>query len=756
MKTKASLFSFIFLVFIFQIFLVPSADAANKIMPLGASLTRGIPGSSDDTGYRRSLYFSLFDGGYSPDFVGNLNDGIPDDFDRDHEGHGGFTSAQIAADVLVWLTDNPDDIVLLHIGTNSLTANPDDVKAILDEIDDFSPNVWVVLARIIDRNCSTDPTPCSESATTMAFNDNVEDMALDRINNPGNPAYPDKIVIVDMEAGADIDYRLQPVGDMWDNLHPVETGYDKMADLWFTGLMSIMSQANAGDAQTVKEAATATLDGAGSTDPDGTIVSYLWEEVTTSGVTINNDTTTPTATFTAPDVTAAGEILTFRLTVTDDDGLESTDTVSIDVINTVKPVANAGPDQDVKEGDPVTLDGTGSTDPDGTIVSYLWEQVPVPTVTITNAATAMAAFTAPDVTAAGEILTFRLTVTDDDGLESADTVNIAVTILPQADAGPDQNVDEFDSVTLDASESVTAGALSYQWTQTAGTVVMLSGASSATATFTAPDGTAAGEILTFQLTVTDDDGLQSTDTVRIEVSLKDSCLNDPNKIEPGICGCGVADIDTDGDGTFDCADTNDDNDGVSDVVEQGPGGNDPNYDGNDDGIADRLQNNVTSLHTYDDRSYVTIESPVGTSISNCKAVENPSTTNSPSSIEFPNGFFEFTITGVGNGGATTVILHFPVGTTFDTYYKYGPTPSNGIDHWYEFLNDGQTGLETNGNVQTLYFVDGKRGDDDLTADGIVIDLGGPAVSSNPGGGDGGGGGGGGGCFIGTAANSLEW
>ena len=65
----------------------------------------------------------------------------------------------------------------------------------------------------------------------------------------------------------------------------------------------------------------------------------------------------------------------------------------------------------------------------------------------------------------------------------------------------------------------------------------------------------------------------------------------------------------------------------------------------------------------------------------------------------------------------------------------------------------------NGNVITLHFVDGKRGDDDLTADGIVIDIGGPAVSLDPGGGDGGdtsGGGGGGGCFIGTVVNSVEW
>ena len=209
----------------------------------------------------------------------------------------------------------------------------------------------------------------------------------------------------------------------------------------------------------------------------------------------------------------------------------------------------------------------------------------------------------------------------------------------------------------------------------------------------------------------------------------DGCMNDPKKTQPGICGCGITDTDSDGDGTPDCVDTDDDNDGLPDGEEQGPDGNDPNYDGNDDGIADSLQDNVVSFHTYDNQNYVTLESPAGTSISNCKAADNPSSTNAPSDVEFSYGFFEFTITGVGNGSATTVTLHFPVGTTFDTYYKYGSTPNNSTNHWYEFLYDGQTGAEIIGNVITLHFIDGMRGDDDITADGIVVDVGAPAVVS---------------------------
>ncbi len=48
-------------------------------------------------------------------------------------------------------------------------------------------------------------------------------------------------------------------------------------------------------------------------------------------------------------------------------------------------------------------------------------------------------------------------------------------------------------------------------------------------------------------TVQDTDGDGTCDA-------NDGCPNDPNKIAPGICGCGVADTDTDGDGIADCND----------------------------------------------------------------------------------------------------------------------------------------------------------------------------------------------------------
>ena len=119
--------------------------------------------------------------------------------------------------------------------------------------------------------------------------------------------------------------------------------------------------------------------------------------------------------------------------------------------------------------------------------------------------------------------------------------------------------------------------------------------------------------------------------------------------------------------------------------------------------------------------------------------------------------------GVNAGGQTTVTLYLPAGTTVDTYYKYGPTPADPTPHWYEFLFDGMTGAEINGNVIVLHFTDGQRGDDDLSATGNISDDGAPASPRAviPPGDDNGDkdsdgdvdddGDGGGPCFIATAA-----
>ncbi len=168
-----------------------------------------------------------------------------------------------------------------------------------------------------------------------------------------------------------------------------------------------------------------------------------------------------------------------------------------------------------------------------------------------------------------------------------------------------------------------------------------------------------------------------------------------------------------------------DNDSIPDKEEQGPGGTDPAYDGNGDGTSDSQQGDVASFHTTTG-DYVTLVSLEGMYLTDVQAVDNPSPTDTPEYLETPFGFIGFTITGLApEGGAVTVQLYLPTGTTVNTYYKYGMTPDNAIPHWYEFLFDGTTGAEISENIITLHFVDGNRGDNDCIANGIIIDPSGP-------------------------------
>lgn len=145
--------------------------------------------------------------------------------------------------------------------------------------------------------------------------------------------------------------------------------------------------------------------------------------------------------------------------------------------------ADAGPDQTVEEGLPVTLDGTGSR---GAIATWAWAQVGGPPhVVLTGAVTPQPTFIAP---AAGSAVMIRLTA-DGPGGTATDLVTITSSAAnpPTANAGPDQAAAVGDRVTLDGSASL--GAAAFTWTQTAGpSVGQITGADTARPSFTMPAG----------------------------------------------------------------------------------------------------------------------------------------------------------------------------------------------------------------------------------------------------------------------------
>lgn len=291
------------------------------------------------------------------------------------------------------------------------------------------------------------------------------------------------------------------------------------------GAVNRLPTADAGPDRVMGERGSITLAGSGA-DDDGAIAAYAWTQIAGPALALDGADTARLS-FTAPNV-REDTTFTFRLRVTDDGGATADDTVNVDVrnllINTA-PVADAGLDAQVNEGDAVTLAGSGSDPEDGAAVTFAWSQAAADAVRVTleDAGAASARFIAPAVDAA-TALHFTLTVTDGDGASARDTVTVIVNDVPPANqapvaaAGPAQLADEGSFVQLDGSDSADAdGAIAaWAWTQLAGVSVELIGADGARPGFTAPNVATTSDLV-FRLTVTDDRGASASGDVTVTV-----------------------------------------------------------------------------------------------------------------------------------------------------------------------------------------------------------------------------------------------
>jgi PKD repeat protein len=244
-----------------------------------------------------------------------------------------------------------------------------------------------------------------------------------------------------------------------------------------------------------------SFDGSGSSDPDGSIVSYFWD--LGNGRTATGPTAS--ANYTSPGT------YTVTLTVTDNQGATGTATREIVVTG----AANLPPTAVIRTVSvagtiplTVNLSGSNSTDPDGTIVSYAWD--------LGNGQTATGASVQAIYTEAGTY-TVTLTVTDDKGAQSSQTLTIEVSedsnIAPSAEftADPISGTAPL-TVAFDGSESsdVDGTIASYAWTF--GNGQSGSGATPPPVTYTLP-GT-----YTATLTVTDNKGATGSVSQAITVN----------------------------------------------------------------------------------------------------------------------------------------------------------------------------------------------------------------------------------------------
>jgi hypothetical protein len=183
-------------------------------------------------------------------------------------------------------------------------------------------------------------------------------------------------------------------------------------------------KADAGPTQ-VAASQIVELDGSGSSASDGGTLAYFWRQV--SGIAVNlSDPSSAKPTFVATDAAASGESLAFELTVTDSAGLRSRDTCIVNVVsNDVPPKAEAGFNRTVSPGSRVVLDGSGSMDEDGGMLSYAWKQIAGVPVTLSDPAAVKPVFVAPTIGGQRDLV-FELTVTNAAGLQDKAKVVIEV------------------------------------------------------------------------------------------------------------------------------------------------------------------------------------------------------------------------------------------------------------------------------------------------------------------------------------------
>jgi len=316
------------------------------------------------------------------------------------------------------------------------------------------------------------------------------------------------------------------------------------------------------DEGTVVSLSPATFNDLGTLDTHTATISWGDATATEAGVVTETPFGPPGSTAGADGeiagshVYADNGVYTVTVTVTDDDGAMTSDTLTVTVLN-IAPTLNAGADQTVAEGTFITLDpatfsdpgfdnAAGGTSEDFTATINWGDGTMEPAVDITlievsgsEGVLTTGTIQAQHAYADDGIYTVTLTVTDDDGGTTSYTLTVTVNnVAPTVDAGPDPEVDEGAFITLapatftDPGFDNALGGTSEDFTATIDwgdgttepaadiTLVEIPGSEGALTAGTidarhtyADDGT-----YTVTVTVTDDDGATTSDTLTVRVN----------------------------------------------------------------------------------------------------------------------------------------------------------------------------------------------------------------------------------------------
>ena len=283
---------------------------------------------------------------------------------------------------------------------------------------------------------------------------------------------------------------------------------------------------------TLTTATEITLDGGGSSDPDGDTLEYVWSQPSGQGIELSS-LSSVSISFTA----AEAGTYTFTLTVDDGEFANSAEvTLNIEQANrapTAKISVIPEPaSTTLSTATEITLDGGGSSDPDGDTLEYTWSQPTGQGIELSSLSNASTSFTA------AEAGTYTFTLTVDDG-EFANSAEVTLNI-EQANSAPTAKISvspEPASTTLTTATEITLNGggssdpdgdtLEYVWSQPSGQGIELSSLSSASTSFTA------AEAGTYSFTLTVDDGeFASSAEVTLEITQANSAPTAKISVSP--------------------------------------------------------------------------------------------------------------------------------------------------------------------------------------------------------------------------------
>ncbi len=342
----------------------------------------------------------------------------------------------------------------------------------------FDVGIFVYAASVVNSIDGLTVTPTAAAGTTITVNSNTvnsgeasAELALSVGTNPIT------VTVTTPRADAQ-DYTLTVTREMAPTFGGTGTTGDVTEDNateTATGTLTVTNPNTGGSTEVVVQ-----------TDTDGTYGTF--SIVAATGVwtyTLNNSAP-------ATNALAAGETVTdvFLVVAAADPGATTEVTVTITGANDA-PLADAGPDQPAVElSATVTLDGSGSADPDtganvanaDAIDTYAWTQSSGTSVSLSDTAVVRPTFTAPNSAAT---LVFSLVVNDGAANSAADTVTITVTDAPAATISATNPASLTEANLNDAMLTVTLANTTYQDPLPANSIMLNAEATTAGVTATA-------------------------------------------------------------------------------------------------------------------------------------------------------------------------------------------------------------------------------------------------------------------------------